>query len=207
MSGEKKSRGRQKIEMKKMSNKSNLQVTFSKRRSGLFKKASDLCILCGVDVALFVFSPSEKVFSFGHPNTDEVIDRYLSQIAPENNNTKQFIKIHRNANVCELNAELTQVNNMLDAEKKLGDQLIQLRKAFEVEFWWACPINGMNRVQMELFKNALKELRSLVAQHVNRLIIQSAHTQTLQFFIGNTSSSNINLHHLPNPKQVQMFQP
>lgn len=96
---------------------------------------------------------------------------------------------------------------MLDAEKKLGDQLIQLRKASVVQFWWVCPINGMNRVQMELFKNALKELRSLVAQHVNRLIIQSAHTQTLQFFIGNTSSSNINLHHLPNPQQVQMFQP
>lgn len=109
-------------------------MIFSKRRSGLFKKANELCILCGVDVALFVFSPSEKIFSFGHPNTDEVIDRYLSRIAPQNNNTKQFIKIHRNANICELNAELTQVNNMLDAEKKLGDQLIQLRKAFEVQF-------------------------------------------------------------------------
>lgn len=107
MSGEKKSRGRQKIQMKKMSNESNLQVTFSKRRNGLFKKASELCIICGLDVALFVYSPSEKVFSFDHPNVDEVVDRYLSRITPQNNNTKQFIEIHRNANVCELNAELT----------------------------------------------------------------------------------------------------
>lgn len=40
MSGPKKSRGRQKIEMKKMSNESNLQVTFSMRRGGLFKRLS-----------------------------------------------------------------------------------------------------------------------------------------------------------------------
>lgn len=115
-----------------------------------------------MDVVLFVFSHSEKVFSFDHLNPDEVIDRYLSRIAPQNNNTKQFNNIHRNTNEC----ELTQVNNMFDAEKKLGDQLIQLRKPFEVQVWWTCPINGMNRVQMELLKNALKELRSLVAQHV-----------------------------------------
>lgn len=179
MSSEKKSRGRQKIEMKKMSNKSNLQVTFSKRRSGLFKKASDLCTLCGVDVALFVFSPSEKVFSFGHPNTDEVINRYLSRVTPQKSNTVQFIETHRNANVRELNAQLTQINNILDAEKKLGDELSLLRKEMESQFWWACPIDEMNRTKMELFKNSLKELRIFVAQQVN-------YAQTLQFFVGNT---------------------
>ncbi|KAL9317338.1 hypothetical protein ACSQ67_013855 [Phaseolus vulgaris] len=56
----KKSRGRQKIEMKKMSKESNLQVTFSKRRTGLFKKASELCTLCAADVALVVFSPERR---------------------------------------------------------------------------------------------------------------------------------------------------
>ncbi|AES62808.1 MADS-box transcription factor family protein, putative [Medicago truncatula] len=75
----------------------NLQVTFSKRRSGLFKKVSEFCTLCGVDVALVVFSPSEKVFSFGHPNVDTA---------------------HRSAKVCELNVELIQINNTLDEEKK-----------------------------------------------------------------------------------------
>jgi len=120
MSSAKKARGRQKIEMKKMS---NLQVTFSKRRSGIFKKASELCTLCGADAALVVFSPSGKVFSFGHPNLDTVIDRYLSLVPPQNNDTMQFIEAHRNANVRELNAQLTQINNTLDAEKKIGDEL------------------------------------------------------------------------------------
>ncbi|KAL5075097.1 hypothetical protein RYX36_014081, partial [Vicia faba] len=52
--------GRQKIEIKKMRNESNLQVTFSRRRSGLFKKAIELSTLCDAQISLVVFSPSEK---------------------------------------------------------------------------------------------------------------------------------------------------
>jgi hypothetical protein len=198
MSSAKKGRGRQKIEMKKMSNESHLQVTFSKRRSGLFKKASELCTLCGADAALVVFSPSGKVFSFGHPNLDTVINHYLSLVPPQND-TMQFIEAHRNANVRELNAQLTQINNTLDAEKKIGDELSNLSNETEAKFWWACPVDGMNRDQLELFKKALEELKKLVIQH--------AATRTLPFFVGNASSSNIYLHNQPNPQQTQMFPP
>ncbi|AES67398.1 putative transcription factor MADS-type1 family [Medicago truncatula] len=199
MSSAKKGRGRQKIEMKKMSNESHLQVTFSKRRSGLFKKASELCTLCGADAALVVFSTSGKVFSFGHPNLDTVIDRYLSLVPPQNNDTVQFIEAHRNANVRELNAQLTQINSTLEAEKKIGDELSNLHKETQAKFWWACPADGMNRDQLELFKKALEELKKLVIQH--------ATIQTLPFFVGNASSSNIYLHHQPIPQQAQMFPP
>ncbi|KAL5075098.1 hypothetical protein RYX36_014082 [Vicia faba] len=53
--------GRQKIEIKKMRNESNLQVTFSRRHSGLFKKAIELSTLCDAQISLVVFSPSEKI--------------------------------------------------------------------------------------------------------------------------------------------------
>jgi len=205
MSSGRKSRGRQKIEMKKMSNESNLQVTFSKRRSGLFKKASELCTLCGADVALVVFSPGEKVFSFGHPNVDTVIDRYLSRVPPQNNGTMQFIEAHRSANVRELNTQLTQINQLLDIEKKRVEELSHLRKETENQFWWAGPVDGMNKTQLELFKKALEELKKLVAHHADRLVIQGAPTQTLPFFVGHSSSSNMPLHHQPNPPEVQMF--
>jgi hypothetical protein len=191
--------------MKKMSNESNLQVTFSKRRSGLFKKASELCTLCGADVALVVFSPGEKVFSFGHPNVDTVIDRYLSRIPPQNNGTMQFIEAHRSANVRELNTHLTQINQLLDIEKKCAEELSHLRKTAETQFWWAGPIDGMNRAQLELFKKALDELKKIVDHHVDRLVIQGAPTQTFPFFLGNNSSSNMPLHHQPNPPQAQML--
>ncbi|KEH43979.1 putative transcription factor MADS-type1 family [Medicago truncatula] len=205
MSSGRKSRGRQKIEMKKMSNESNLQVTFSKRRSGLFKKASELCTLCGADVALVVFSPGEKVFSFGQPNVDTVIDRYLSRVPPQNNGTMQFIEAHRSANLRELNTQLTQINQLLDMEKKRAEGLSNLRKATESQFWWAGPVDGMNRAQLEFFKKALEETKKLVGHHADRLVIESAPTQTIQFFGGNSSSSNMPLHHQPNPPQTQMF--
>ncbi|GAU24321.1 hypothetical protein TSUD_49100 [Trifolium subterraneum] len=201
-----KGQGRQKIEMKKISNESNLQVTFSKRRSGLFKKASEFCTLCGVDVALVVFSPSGKAFSFGHSNVDTVIDRYLSQVPPQNNDTVQFIEARRRTNESDLNAQLTQINNTLDDVKKHGDKLSHLLKEIKTLFWWACPVGGMNKVELEFLKKALEELKKLVAQHAIMITIQDTPTQSLPFFIGNASSSNIPLH-MPNSRQAQMFPP
>lgn len=70
--------GRQKIEIKKIENISNRQVTFSKRRTGLFKKAAELCILSGAEVAIIVRSPGKRTFAFGHTSVDAVIGRYLA---------------------------------------------------------------------------------------------------------------------------------
>ncbi|PHT53498.1 Agamous-like MADS-box protein AGL61 [Capsicum baccatum] len=72
----KKTLGRRKIPIEKISNKKSLQVAFSKRRGSLFKKASELSTLCGVQVAVIVESPAGKLYSFGSPSVDSVIDRF-----------------------------------------------------------------------------------------------------------------------------------
>ncbi|KAL3376487.1 hypothetical protein AABB24_003092 [Solanum stoloniferum] len=72
----KRSRGRQKIPIEKIANKNSLQVTFSKRRAGLFKKASELSALSGAQVVVIVESPAGKLFSFGNPSVDSVIHRF-----------------------------------------------------------------------------------------------------------------------------------
>ncbi|VFQ84030.1 unnamed protein product [Cuscuta campestris] len=56
--------GRGRVEMKRIENKINRQVTFSKRRVGLFKKAFELSVLCDAEVALIVFSSRGKLFHF-----------------------------------------------------------------------------------------------------------------------------------------------
>lgn len=56
--------GRGKVELKKIEDKANRQVTFSKRRPGLIKKAKELSILCDVDVAVHIFSTRGKLFQF-----------------------------------------------------------------------------------------------------------------------------------------------
>ncbi|XP_030528275.2 agamous-like MADS-box protein AGL61 [Rhodamnia argentea] len=52
------------------------QVAFSNRRPGLFKKARELCTLCAAEMAIILFSPSGKPFSFGHPSMGAVLDRF-----------------------------------------------------------------------------------------------------------------------------------
>ncbi|RRT49727.1 hypothetical protein B296_00052190 [Ensete ventricosum] len=56
---------RGKVELKRIENKVNRQVTFEKRRNGLLKKAYELSVLCDVDVALIIFSSrGRRLFEF-----------------------------------------------------------------------------------------------------------------------------------------------
>ncbi|VFQ99621.1 unnamed protein product [Cuscuta campestris] len=52
------------VEMKRIENGARRQVTFSKRRKGLFKKAAELSVLCDAQIALIVFSPQGKLFQY-----------------------------------------------------------------------------------------------------------------------------------------------
>ncbi|CAL0315258.1 unnamed protein product [Lupinus luteus] len=56
--------GRGKVELKRIENKINRQVTFAKRRNGLFKKAYELSILCDAEIALIIFSNRGKLYEF-----------------------------------------------------------------------------------------------------------------------------------------------
>ena len=55
---------KEKIQIRKIDNATARQVTFSKRRRGLFKKAKELSVLCDADVALIIFSATGKLFEY-----------------------------------------------------------------------------------------------------------------------------------------------
>ncbi|KAI4332014.1 hypothetical protein L6164_016957 [Bauhinia variegata] len=168
----KKPTGRRKIEIKKMSKESNLQVTFSKRRGGIFKKASELCTLCAAEVVIIIFSPGNKAFSFGHSSVNDVINRLLAGTPSQTSGAMQAIEAHRNANVLNLNAQLTQVSDLLDTEKKLSRDLNKLLKPTQEQFWWAGPIEEMSKPQLELLKSAMKELQTTINLQANMMQIQ-----------------------------------
>ncbi|KAI9177606.1 hypothetical protein LWI28_017229 [Acer negundo] len=67
---------RQKIEIKKIDNTSARQVTFSKRRRGLFKKAHELSTLCDAEIALIVFSSTGKLSEYSSSSVKQVIEKY-----------------------------------------------------------------------------------------------------------------------------------
>ncbi|XP_044474987.1 agamous-like MADS-box protein AGL104 [Mangifera indica] len=71
--------GRVKLEIKRIENNTNRQVTFSKRRNGLIKKAYELSILCDIDIALIMFSPSGRLSHFsGKKRIEDVFSRFVN---------------------------------------------------------------------------------------------------------------------------------
>ncbi|KAK6151067.1 hypothetical protein DH2020_015999 [Rehmannia glutinosa] len=68
--------GRGKIVIERIDNSTSRQVTFSKRRSGLLKKAKELAILCDAEVGLIIFSSTGKLYEFSSTSMKSVIDRY-----------------------------------------------------------------------------------------------------------------------------------
>ncbi|XP_019455202.1 PREDICTED: agamous-like MADS-box protein AGL62 [Lupinus angustifolius] len=189
-SNPKKNNGRRRIEMKMIPKDSNLQVTFSKRRTRLFKKASELWTLCDAKVGLVVFSPTNKAFSFGNPSIDAVVDRYQMRDQPLNLVNMQYLEAHKNANVQELNDKINRINEDLENEKK-------------------CKINGE---RVDQLKSALENLKKNVLGVVERQnIVEAAATVAApippppHFFTGGASSSNNPLPPPPQPP-TQEFQ-
>ncbi|KAM0931402.1 hypothetical protein ACQ4PT_000425 [Festuca glaucescens] len=67
-------RGR--VELRRIEDRTSRQVRFSKRRSGLFKKAFELSLLCDAEVALLVFSPAGKLYEYSSSSIEGTYDRY-----------------------------------------------------------------------------------------------------------------------------------
>ncbi|CAA7060135.1 unnamed protein product [Microthlaspi erraticum] len=71
---------RGKTEMKRIENATSRQVTFSKRRNGLLKKAFELSVLCDAEVALIIFSPRSKLYEFSSSSIAKTIERYQKRV-------------------------------------------------------------------------------------------------------------------------------
>jgi len=145
-------------------------VTFSKRRSGLFKKASELCTLCGVEIAIVVFSPAGKVFSFGHPKVESVTDRFLARKTNPKSASLHLFESHGSASIPELNKQLMYMVNEFESEKKRSEALDQMRKDSQSQFWWEAPIEDLSLHELQQLKDAMEELKKSVAIHANNII-------------------------------------
>ncbi|XP_010552418.1 PREDICTED: truncated transcription factor CAULIFLOWER A-like [Tarenaya hassleriana] len=69
--------GRGRVQLRRIENKIRRQVTFSKRRTGLVKKAQEISVLCDAEVALIIFSPKGKLFEYSAGSSmEKILDRY-----------------------------------------------------------------------------------------------------------------------------------
>ncbi|KAJ8429800.1 hypothetical protein Cgig2_004384 [Carnegiea gigantea] len=159
--------------MARIKNPSHRQVTFSKRRLGLFKKASEICTLCGVEAVIIVFSPGQKIFSFGHPDVESLVDRFLSRNpcpqtpSSSNNSLNNKLKGVQQAGSCirELNSQLTQILDLLDAEKSRGEVLDNMRRSCtqQSQWWWEAPIDKLGLHELEVLSASMEDLKKNIA--------------------------------------------
>ncbi|XVF71306.1 hypothetical protein PTKIN_Ptkin12aG0026600 [Pterospermum kingtungense] len=72
--------GRGRVQLRRIENKISRQVTFSKRRTGLLKKAHEISVLCDAELALIVFSNKGKLFEYSsNSSMERILERYEQQ--------------------------------------------------------------------------------------------------------------------------------
>ncbi|KAK6788537.1 hypothetical protein RDI58_012335 [Solanum bulbocastanum] len=138
--------GRGKVELKRIENKINRQVTFAKRRNGLLKKAYELSVLCDAEIALVIFSSRGKLYEFcSNSSTSKTLERYHrynygtvegTQTSPDSQNDYQeYLKLKTRVEVLQqsqrhlLGEDLGQLGtkDLEQLERQLDSSLRQIR--------------------------------------------------------------------------------
>ncbi|KAJ8556299.1 hypothetical protein K7X08_023057 [Anisodus acutangulus] len=57
-------------------------ITISKMQKALCKKANELSILCGIEIAIIIFSIGGQPFLYGNPDVESVVNRFLEAKQP-----------------------------------------------------------------------------------------------------------------------------
>lgn len=78
----KKIMGRKKINITRINDERTRQVTFTKRKFGLMKKAYELSVLCGCEIALMIFNSNDRLFQYASSDINKVLLKYAEYNEP-----------------------------------------------------------------------------------------------------------------------------
>ncbi|CAL1413975.1 unnamed protein product [Linum trigynum] len=160
--------GRRKIPIRKIPYKNRLQVTFSKRRAGLFKKASELCTLCEIEIVVIVFSPAGKAYSFGHPAVSPVVGMFSTnrnQIPSGGGAVKAGDGGPKNAQLAQILTQLELVGQAMKAQQNC---------------WTICPIDELGLDGLVQLRNDLEELKlNIVKQQQMEVVAATNHNSSV----------------------------
>ncbi|XP_064187839.1 myocyte-specific enhancer factor 2B [Anguilla rostrata] len=83
--------GRKKIQISRILDQRNRQVTFTKRKFGLMKKAYELSVLCDCEIALIIFNSTNRLFQYASTDMDKVLLKYTEYSEPHESRTNADI--------------------------------------------------------------------------------------------------------------------
>lgn len=180
--------GRRKVEMKKIESSSSRLVTFSKRRSGIFKKANEISTLCAAEVAIIVFSPGGKPFSFGQPNIEKVVHKFQNKYQRqqsykgEDDFTPLKVKSPK-VRFHKLNQKVTNLDAQLEFEYKRSGEIDKGGNKYGLKR--KLSISQLDLHQLTMLHKDVKDLCNDSIRRVNEL--EASHSLLL---LANNSFSN-----------------
>ncbi|CAN7071577.1 unnamed protein product [Brassica oleracea var. botrytis] len=139
---------REKIRIKKIDNLTARQVTFSKRRRGIIKKANELSILCDADVALIIFSATGKLFEFSSSSMRDILGRYNLHASNINKMMGPPSPYHQQLENC----------NLSRLSKEVEDKTKQLRQMRGED------LEGLNLEELQRLEKSLESGLSRVSE-------------------------------------------
>nr|AIJ29174.1 AG-like MADS box protein [Lilium longiflorum] len=144
--------GRGKIEIKRIENTTNRQVTFCKRRNGLLKKAYELSVLCDAEVALIVFSTRGRLYEYANNSVEATIERY-KKASTDISNTRSVSEANAQYYQQESTKLRQQINSLQNSNRNLlGESLsnMNLRDLKQLENRLEKAINKIRTKKNEL---------------------------------------------------------
>ncbi|GAB4839511.1 Agamous-like MADS-box protein agl11 [Ancistrocladus abbreviatus] len=166
--------GRGKIEIKRIENTTNRQVTFCKRRNGLLKKAYELSVLCDAEVALVVFSSRGRVYEFSNSNIKSTIERY-KKASSDSSNSSTITEINAQYYQQE-SAKLRQQIQMLENSKShlrgecLGSLTLKELKQLESRLERGCSRIRSKKHELLLADIEYLQKRETELEHENSFL-------------------------------------
>ncbi|XVE82989.1 hypothetical protein DITRI_Ditri16bG0050200 [Diplodiscus trichospermus] len=151
------------------------QVPFSKNRSDLFKKASELCTLFAVKTILVVLSPGGQAFSCGHPGVDTIMNRLANCGKPDFDAIRHAEAEHE-AILRQLKKEYFDLHEQVKAEKIRGERLKQMsmESQSQGQRLWARPIDELNSEELLTLESEMEELRGRLLKHFQERFVKPA---------------------------------
>ncbi|XP_012448707.1 agamous-like MADS-box protein AGL62 [Gossypium raimondii] len=149
-SSDKKTKGKRKIEI--IENADDWLITFSKRRTGIYKKIFELSTLCGGEILFIIFSPAGKPYSFGHPSVEFVAKRFSNASQHLEETTDAPVETYRKERINLLVQHFNHVQDQLCVikENKKEIALAQRLHGTKIRQWWKALIDQLNL--RELYK-------------------------------------------------------
>ncbi|KAG8385379.1 hypothetical protein BUALT_Bualt03G0036900 [Buddleja alternifolia] len=179
--------GRGKIEIKRIENTTNRQVTFCKRRNGLLKKAYELSVLCDAEVALIVFSSRGRLYEYANNSVKATIERYkkASSDSSSNGSISEANTQYYQQEASKLRAQISNLQNQ--NRNMLGESLgaLTLRDLKNLETRVEKGIGRIRSKKNELLFAEIEYMQKRIAeteraqQHMNLMPGNSEYEQQL----------------------------